>query len=108
MKRHHPLSAAGLSNRRSALAAAVFCGFAAHSTQAAELITLDASSLAEGPLNTWVNTGATAGNFTSSGSEAPSVVTQAGVKGVSFNGAANNYLGPIAPDTVVEIGRAHV
>ncbi len=101
MKRHHPLSAAGLSNRRSALAAAVFCGFAAHSTQAAELITLDASSLAEGPLNTWVNTGATAGNFTSSGSEAPSVVTQAGVKGVSFNGAANNYLGPIAPDTVV-------
>ena len=90
--------------RRSALAAAVFCGFAAHPTQAAVLINLDATALAEGPLNAWNNTGTVAGNFASSGSAVPAVVKQSGVKGVNFTGAANNYLGPVAPDAVVGAG----
>jgi len=100
MNRHHPLSTAGLNMRRSALAAAVFCGAAAPTLQAAVLVNLDATALPEGPLATWNNTGTVSGNFASSGSAVPAVVTQAGVKGVNFTGAANNYLGPIAPEVV--------
>lgn len=68
------------------------------------LVNLDATALPEGPLNTWNNTGTVAGNFASSGSAVPAVVTQSGVKGVNFTGAPNNYLGPVAPDAVVGAG----
>jgi hypothetical protein len=104
MKRYRPLSAAGLNISRSPLAIAALCGMAAQPTYGELVINLDATSLAEGPLATWNNSGTVAGNFASSGTAAPSVVTVAGVKGVSFNGAANNYLGPLAPDRLTAAG----
>ena len=115
MKRHHskpsvrwvhrrsalePLSTAGLTLRGSALAAAVLCGAIAPASQAGVLINLDATGLPEGALSTWSNSGSVSGNFTSAGTAAPSVVTQSGVKGVSFVGAANHYLGPVAPEFI--------
>jgi Concanavalin A-like lectin/glucanases superfamily len=67
-------------------------------------VNLDATALPEGALDTWANTGTASGSFTSSGTAVPAVVTQSGVKGVSFTGAANHYLGPVAPDVVTAGG----
>ena len=100
MFRHQPLSAAGLTQRGSWLAVAALCGASGAATQAAVLVDLDATQLPEGPLPTWTNTGATAGDFASSGTAVPAVTTTGGVKSVLFTGAANNYLGPVAPDSI--------
>jgi len=69
---------------------------------AAVLVDLDATSLAEGPLQTWQNKGTLTGDFTSAGTLVPSVTTVQGVKGVSFllspGGAdGTHYKGPNAP-----------
>ncbi|MCB1131174.1 MAG: hypothetical protein KDN05_08595, partial [Verrucomicrobiae bacterium] len=61
-----------------------------------ELVVLDATSLPNGPLATWTNTGDLTGNFIR-GSTTPSVTTVAGVKGVTLNGSSDWYLGPNAP-----------
>ncbi|MCP5532466.1 MAG: lamin tail domain-containing protein [Akkermansiaceae bacterium] len=61
-----------------------------------ELVVLDATSLPNGPLVTWTNTGDLTGNFTR-GSTTPSVTTVAGVNGVTLNGSSDWYLGPNAP-----------
>src|SRR5262245_26173235 len=70
--------------------------------EAATLINLDATGLSPGPLATWVNTGTTAGNFTSDGNVTPEVTTIDGVRCVGLTNAANvgagnlgtHYLGP--------------
>ncbi|HEY6226151.1 MAG TPA: hypothetical protein VI282_03405, partial [Verrucomicrobiae bacterium] len=71
---------------------------------AATLVNLDATSLPEGPLATWANTGTVAGDFTSSNTETPAVVTIDGAKAVQFGTGANPagtaYIGPIAPASV--------
>src|SRR5688572_16557943 len=69
------------------------------------LVDLDATQLAEGPLQTWTNRGAVTGNFTSAGTVVPQVTTVLGTKGVSFQGltgggAGTHYLGPAAPEAV--------
>jgi hypothetical protein len=96
-----PISTTGLHLRGSALAAAVFCGAGAN---AAVLVNLDATALPEGALSTWRNTGTMGGSFASAGTAAPNVVTQAGVKAVGFTGAANHFLGPVAPEAVTGAG----
>ncbi|MCX8108928.1 MAG: hypothetical protein N3G20_08995, partial [Verrucomicrobiae bacterium] len=63
---------------------------------AAVLINLDATKLPEGPLNTWTNTGALAGDFVSAGSTAPVVVKAKAGKGIQFSSTAH-YYGPEVP-----------
>ena len=48
---------------------------------AAVLVSLDSTQLPIGPLNTWTNTGATPGDFTSAGSTAPAIVKAKAAKG---------------------------
>lgn len=103
MKRHHPLSAAGLLAPRSALAVAALFGFADRQASAAVVVNLDATKLTEGPLATWTNTGTATGDFVQTGDTPLSVVTTAGVKGVALS-SANNYLGPVAPDAITGSG----
>lgn len=69
------------------------------------LINLDATSLPQGPLPTWVNTGTLPGNFTSAGTVTPDVTNILSGTGVSFIGGTTgangtHYLGPIAPPAV--------
>ena len=64
MRTHHPLSAAGLTLRGSAFAAAILCGATPTAARAEILVNLDATALPAGPLNLWKNTGSVAGDFT--------------------------------------------
>lgn len=77
-------------------------GFGFTNIYAEKLVDLDATSLSEGPLETWVNSGSLDGNFLSSGTEVPAVVNQAGVLSISFRGGTGGdqgtfYKGPAAP-----------
>src|SRR5687767_15032459 len=77
--------------------------------RAATLVDLDATTLPEGPLATWVNTGSLAGNFTSAGDTVPEVATVDGAKAVQLIGGTTgplgtHYLGPTAPATVTGNG----
>jgi hypothetical protein len=77
--------------------------------QAATLVDLDATSLPEGPLPAWNNTGTLGGSFTSSGTETPEIVTVDGAKAVQFSAttgatAGTSYLGPAAPASVTGNG----
>jgi hypothetical protein len=101
--RHHPLSAAGLISPRSALAVAALFGFAGGQASAEVIVNLDATQLAEGPLPTWPNKGTLPGDFVQTGTTPLSVVTTANVKGVALS-STNNYLGPVAPDTITGAG----
>ena len=65
----------------------------------ATLVSLDATDLPEGPLNTWTNKGSTTGDFTSAGTTPPRVVTAKAGKGVQFSPTAH-YIGPVAPESV--------
>lgn len=84
------------------------CLLGAGQARGATLVDLDATGLAEGPLNTWTNKGAL-GNFNSAGADVPAVVTIDGARAVQFNGgttgaAGTHYLGPIAPASVCGAG----
>ena len=103
MKRHHPLSAAGLIAPRSALAVAALFGFAGRQASADVLVNLDATKLSEGPLTTWLNQGTLTGDFVETGTTPLSVVTTAGVKGVALS-SVNNYLGPVPPAAITGSG----
>ncbi|MCD8533423.1 MAG: hypothetical protein LR011_00995, partial [Verrucomicrobia bacterium] len=67
------------------------------------LVNLDSTSLPEGPLETWLNSGTLDGDFTSAGSQTPTISIVDGVKAVQFvPGVANtHYVGPVAPESVV-------
>jgi hypothetical protein len=62
------------------------------------LVNLDAAALANGPLSEWPNAGALGGVFRAASTEnAGTVESVQGVKGVTFDGANDNYAGPSAP-----------
>ena len=61
------------------------------------VIDLDATALALGSLPVWTNTGILGGVFNAS-TAVPSVSTVQDVRGVTFDGTANFYTGPAAPD----------
>jgi len=93
--------------RRLLLAAGVGVSVAAATVPSVGeiLVNLDATSLPEGALATWVNTGTVPGDFTSAGDVVPAVTTVAGAKGVAFiatggGAGGTHYLGPIAPASV--------
>src|SRR5688572_32241116 len=84
------------------LALALWFGAGTHQAIADTLVKLDATQLAPGPLETWVNSGTIASNFTSSGAQIPVVANIAGVNAVQFIGAGGgaggtHYAGPVAP-----------
>lgn len=102
MNAHHPLSAAGLTLRGSALAAAVLCGLNPSPSRAEVLVNLDATQLSEGPLSQWANKGSATGNFEITETP-PNVETVLGVKGVTLN-ANGFFTGPSAPVSVTGSG----
>ena len=76
-----------------------------HPCFGAILIDLDATSLTNGPLATWINTGSLPGDFTSAGTVVPEVTNVLSGRGVSFIGGTTgpngtHYIGPIAPPAV--------
>lgn len=79
--------------------ALLFCGSAAMVHGQDPLVNLDATGLDEGPLQTWSNTGSTAGDFEAE-FDSPEVTTINGVKGVLFDGVGDWYVGPAAPESV--------
>jgi hypothetical protein len=104
MKRHRPLICSGFDIPRSKLAFAALCGLAVHPAQAEVLLNLDATSLADGPLTSWTNTGSVTDNFAvSDEASAPVVSSVAGVKGVNMPSAAF-FTGPAAPERVTADG----
>ena len=60
------------------------------------VIDLDATGLPLGPLTELENTGALGGTFVPAG-DAGTVETVAGVKGITFDGEDDSYIGPVAP-----------
>src|SRR5690349_12638837 len=72
-----------------------------HKAFAEVLVNLDATQLPAGPLETWINTGTMASNFTSAGAQVPLVANIAGVNAVQFIGTGGgaggtHYAGPVA------------
>ena len=61
------------------------------------LVSLDATTLPEGAIDTWENTGSLAGDFT--GNEGPLVIAVDGVNGVDFDGVAY-FEGPKSVPTI--------
>ncbi|MCI0537285.1 MAG: hypothetical protein L0Z50_18885 [Verrucomicrobiales bacterium] len=62
------------------------------------LVNLDAASLASGSLSEWPNAGALGGSFKAlTPDNAGTVESAQGIKGVSFDGTNDNYVGPTAP-----------
>jgi len=62
------------------------------------LVNLDATALGTGALAEWANTGALGGVFrAASADNAGTVESVQGIKGVTFDGVNDNYIGPIAP-----------
>lgn len=101
MKRHHPLSGAGLHAPLTRFAMAALAGAATPLTYGAVIVDLDATSLPTGPLNPWANRGTLGGSFVPGATTAvPSVTTLDTVKGVTFNGSTHFYTGPVAPASV--------
>ena len=68
-------------------------------TNPTPLVNLNATGLSEGPLATWPNAGALGGAFSASAA-VPAVTTVQGAKGVTFDGTANFYTGPAAPEFI--------
>lgn len=102
MRTHHPLSAAGLTLRGSAFAAAILCGSAPTASRAEILVNLDATALPTGPLNLWKNTGSVAGDFTLT-ETAPTVETVKNAKGVTMS-STGFFTGPVAPNQITSAG----
>ncbi len=88
--------------RRSALAAAVFYGFASNPGHAEVLINLDATQLPTGPLNSWQNKGSLAGDFALTAT-APNVEVVQGAKGATLAGTGF-FTGPTAPTAITGAG----
>jgi hypothetical protein len=66
------------------------------------IVNLDATSLAEGPLDAWTNGGTLGGSFTTLPDAIPAVVeTVQGIKGLTFDGLNNYYTGPDMPGAFV-------
>ena len=74
-----------------------------HSTNANTLVDLNATALPTGALASWPNTGTLGGNFTSE-VDVPVVTTISGVKGVTFDGTNDWYVGPTAPAQITGNG----
>lgn len=68
-------------------AAAAAVALPGSAASAADVVNLDASSLPEGSLGSWNNTGTAGGTFNSAGTAAPTVTTVNGVRAVQFNNA---------------------
>ena len=82
--------------------AAAFLALTA-SVGAGTLVELDATTLPAGPLAAWTNTGSLGGTFNKE-VDTPSVALVAGVKGVTFDGTSDWYVGPTAPSSVTGNG----
>ena len=82
-KKTSPVMLAGVLPQSALLAVLLLA--ASLSPKAAVLVNLDATSLPEGALPTWSNTGTEPGDFIAS-PVVPSVTTVDSVKGVTFNG----------------------
>ncbi len=67
------------------------------------LVELDATSLPNGPLETWTNTGSVPGDFVRE-IHTPVVITIDGVNGVMLDGDRDWYVGPTAPPSVTGNG----
>ncbi|MCB1094721.1 MAG: CHRD domain-containing protein [Verrucomicrobiae bacterium] len=63
------------------------------------LVSLDATALDEGPLETWTNNGSLPGDFDIE-FDTPEVATVDGVKAVVFDGSGDWYVGPETPASV--------
>jgi hypothetical protein len=101
MKKHHPLSGAGLHAPVSRLAWAALAGAASPLAYGAVIVDIDATTLPLGPLNSWANRGTAGGAFVPGAPTAvPSVETVDTVRGVTFNGTTHFYTGPAAPESV--------
>jgi len=71
--------------------------------RAGVLVRLDATGLPAGPLASWTNTGSLGGAFTAE-IDVPQVAAVAGINGVTFDGANDWYVGPVAPASVTGNG----
>jgi hypothetical protein len=98
------------ARRTSAYAFVAGLGIWLPKAHAATLVSLDATALTPGPLNTWTNSGTVVGNFNAvQATNPPAVVTVDGVRGIGFTtvGGADNgtsYIGPAAPTAVTGAG----
>ncbi len=100
------LLAGGSSLAAPVTMAAAMIGLSHVNSFSEVLVNLDATSLPEGPLETWTNTGTVDGDFTSAGTEVPTVSIVDGVPAVAFLGgtsgpAGTHYVGPVAPEAVL-------
>jgi hypothetical protein len=82
---------------------ALCCAILLCTARAETLVKLDASTLPLGPCSVWSNTGSLGGNFVAE-FDVPSVTTIAGIKGVTFDGSNDWYVGPVAPSSVTGNG----
>ena len=78
----------------------LFCALCLPCAHAGILVNLDATALPIGPLPVWTNSGSLPGNFLAE-IDVPIVTTIDGVKGVTFDGVNDWYIGPTAPSSVV-------
>jgi hypothetical protein len=69
-------------------------------SQPTPLINLDATTLGEGPLTTWPNTGVLPGDFQVSPGAPPTVTSIQAIHGVQFDGVNHYFTGPGTPEFV--------
>ena len=81
--------------------------FSAAQTRAAMLVDLDATGLPLGPLASWTNSGSLGGTFAKE-IDTPSVTVVSGVRGITFDGTNDWYVGPVAPSSVTGNGSRSV
>ena len=79
----------------------------AATARAEVVVRLDATALPAGALASWSNTGSLGGAFTPD-ADVPQVATVAGVNGVTFDGANDWYVGPVAPTSMTGNGNRTV
>lgn len=98
------------ARRTSAYAFVAGLGVWLPKADAATLVSLDATALTPGPLNTWTNAGTVVGDFNAvQATNPPAVVTVDGVRAIGFTtvGGGDNgssYIGPAAPTVVTGAG----